>query len=301
MIGTTVAGTRRAARVRILAAVGVGLGALVLAVVAARWVWTWPAVAAFVRRYPGVAAGSSYRGTPAWVAVLHAANLFLLVQIIRSGLVLRRGGRPCGHWTPRTGRRKGERVTVEQWFHVALDLVWLLTGLVFVVLLILSGRWVRLVPTTVDVVPNALSVALQYLSGHWPEPNGWLVYNALQQLAYGGVVFVLAPVAALTGLRMSLWWPPRPKLDRWFTVERTRALHAAVMVLFVLFVVIHVTLVASTGVVRALDHMFAARDGESLAGVYVLVGVLLVSAAAVAAARPVILRSLAGLTGRVTR
>jgi hypothetical protein len=47
--------------------------------------------------------------------------------------------------------------------------------------------------------------------------------------------------------------------------------------------------------------MFAARDDGSLVGVLVLCGVIALAAAAVAAARPVVLRSLAGLTGRVTR
>ena len=36
-----------------------------------------------------------------------------------------------------------------------------------------------------------------------PEPNGFYVYNPLQQWAYAATVFVMAPLSILTGLAMS--------------------------------------------------------------------------------------------------
>lgn len=301
MTGLTIRRGRHGTALRAVTLACLAAAVLVLAVLSARWAWNRPAVAAFVARYPGVATGASYPGTPVWVAALHALNVFFLAQIVRSGLALRRIGRPIGHWSPPTRRRSGEPVTVEQWFHVALDLLWLVAGAVFVVLMVVSGRWVRLVPTSWDVFPNALSAAAQYLSLHWPPHDGWVAYNALQMLCYFGVVFVLAPLAAATGLRMSLLWPARASINRWFTVERSRAVHTVVMVLFIVFAVVHIGLVAATGAVRALDHMFTARNDDSPLGVLVLAGVLVLTAAAIAAARPAILRALAGLTGRVTR
>lgn len=274
-----------------------------LLVILARWAWEQPVVADFVVRYPGISTAATQPGTPAWVVALHALNVFFLAQIVRSGTAIRAARRPIGHWRPHRGRGKQQLapITVEQWFHVCLDLLWLACGAGFVALLFVTGRWVRLVPTSWDVFPNAASVAVQYLSLHWPQHDGWVAYNALQMLAYFGVVFVLAPLAALTGLRMSFLWPRRPSVGRWFTVERARAIHFPVMVAFVVFVVFHTGLVASAGAVRALNHMFAARPDDSLSGVLGLGIVLLCTVAALAAARPVVLRTLAGLTGKVTR
>jgi sulfoxide reductase catalytic subunit YedY len=67
-----------------------------------------------------------------------------------------------------------------------------------------TGQWHRLVPTSWQIVPDAWAVFVHYATFHLPpEPNGFYSYNALQQLAYFGVVFVLAPLAMLTGPSMS--------------------------------------------------------------------------------------------------
>lgn len=288
-------GDRRARRYVALSA----LCAVVALVLFARWLWDLPAVVQFVQQHPGQAAGSQSAGTPVWVVTLHALNLFFLAQLVASGWAIHTARRPIGHWTPR-GRQR-ETVTLEQWFHVALDLAWLAAGAVFVALMFSSGRWVRIVPTSWDVVPNAVSVALAYLSLHWPAEDSWQGYNALQLLAYFLVVFFLAPLAALTGWRLSFLWPRGRGWARLFPVEVARKLHFAVMVLFVAFVLVHVGLIIVGGPVQLLNHMFAANDGDSLAGVAVLCGVLALAGLAIAAARPVVIRTLAGLTGRVTR
>ena len=74
-------------------------------------------------------------------------------------------------------------------------MLWLLNGLVFYVLLFATGQWRRVVPTSWDVLPNAASVALQYLSLDWPTENGWVAYNSLQILAYFVTIFIAAPLA----------------------------------------------------------------------------------------------------------
>jgi type II secretory pathway component PulJ len=58
---------------------------------------------------------------------------------------------------------------------------------VFVVLLFATDRWQRLVPTSWDVLPNALSVLIQYLSLNWPVENGWVAYNAPRHLPLAAV------------------------------------------------------------------------------------------------------------------
>ena len=283
------------------------LAVLALVVLAARWAWALAPVAGFVARYPGVASGAELTGTPAWVATLHGANVVLMSLAVRSGISLSMGGRPAGHWTRRVSRRARARgvrtspITLEQWFHVAVDLAWLACGLAYVVLLVSSGRWVRLVPQSLDVLPNALSVVLQYLALEWPTESGWVAYNALQMLGYALVVFVLAPLAVLSGLRTSVLWPARGPLGRMVSEHWARSVHLPVMVGFIAFVVVHVGLVLASGAVRTLNHMFGARNDTSPVGVLVALGVIALAVVAWSLVRPSVLRTLGAVAGTVTR
>lgn len=296
-----------ATRTRWALGAGAAAVALVVLVVVARWAWGRPGVQDFVARYPGVATGAESAGTPAWVGILHFFNLFLMALMIKSGLMIHRTRRPAAHWTRRgrpllaRSRTKPATITLEQWFHVSLDLTWLVVGTTFAVLLLTSGRWVRLVPTSWDVIPNAVSVVLQYLSLHWPQESTWIAYNALQMLTYFATVFILAPISAATGLRLSELWPKKAAVNRYYPIERARAIHFPTMWVFAAFIVVHVAMVMATGAVANLNHMFGARDGDSLVGVLVFAASVLVVAGAWFAARPVLLRPLAALTGKVTR
>jgi hypothetical protein len=143
-------------------------------------------------------------------------------------------------------------------------------------------------------VPNALSAALQYVSLDWPTENGWVNYNALQQLAYFSTVFIAAPLAAITGFRMSGMWPKKNlKLSAAYPIEWARKVHFPVMLFFVVFIVIHVVLVLATGALRNLNHMYAAQGSvdptayaDNWTGFWLFVVSLVVIAAAWVAARP---------------
>lgn len=86
-------------------------------------------------------------------------------------------------------------------------------------------------------------------------------YNPLQKLAYLGVIFVLAPLAVLTGLTMS------PQMDTilgpWLQLiggrQSARALHFIVMALFVLFTVVHVLMVVYAGPINEMRSMITGR------------------------------------------
>ena len=91
-------------------------------------------------------------------------------------------------------------VGLARWWHFSFDLLWVVNGVVFYLLLFSTGEWKRLVPNSFDVFPNAVSTALQYLSLQLPENAGFSTYNALQLLAYFITVFIAAPVALITGL-----------------------------------------------------------------------------------------------------
>ncbi len=263
---------------------------------------TVPVVADFIEHYPGVATtvAESPTGFPAWVTWQHFLNYFFLALIIRTGIASRRETRPLGYWSSRRRSGSAARVRLTVFAHLSLDLLWMLNGVIYVLLLFATGRWLRLVPTDWDVVPHAVSVALQYASLNWPTEDGWIHYNALQQLAYFGVVFLLAPASILTGLRLSPVWPKA--WPDFFPLDRARPLHFLLMLGFVLFVIGHVALVMLTGATANLNHMFAGTDQESWVGIAVFAVAILGTAGAVfGAARPLVVRTWAALFGQVTR
>ncbi len=101
-----------------------------------------------------------------------------------------------------------------------MDALWLLNGVIFYVLLFATGRWERLIPTSWDVFPNALSTLVQYLSLNWPAEHGWVAYNGLQLIAYFTTVFLAAPLALITGLGMSPALSTRFKaISRVFSIQ----------------------------------------------------------------------------------
>lgn len=261
-----------------------------LAVLAARWLRSLDPVADFIATYDGhpVLPEGTPEGMPWWMGWQHFLNMFLMVLIIRTGLQIRHETRPPANFTPtkdglfsaRGNTPKKFSLTI--WMHQALDALWLLNGVIFVVLLIVTGHWARIVPTDPHVFQHALSAGIQYLSLDWPTENGWVHYNALQMLSYALVVFVAAPLAALTGWRMSSWFPTEAKgLNKAFPMEVARKVHFPVMVFFVAFIVVHVFLVAFTGLLTNLNHMYTSRGGATDAWGLV---VFLVSVAVTAAA-----------------
>lgn len=152
------------------------------------------------------------------------------------------------------------------WFHIQMDFLWVANGIVFIVLLFVTGQWMRIVPTSWDVFPNALSALIQYLSLDWPTENAWVNYNSLQVLAYFVTVFIASPIAIKTGLRLSPLWPESGWMHKVFPENLARKLHGIVMFYFLGFVVIHVTLVFTTGALRNLNMMYAGNDGTSWVG-----------------------------------
>ncbi|MFB2600351.1 cytochrome b/b6 domain-containing protein [Herbiconiux sp. P17] len=270
-------------------------------VLLARWLVGAAPVRDFLVSYPGEypLPDGVPAGFPAWLQWQHFFNAFFIVLIIRSGWQVRRQTRPPAFWTRK--RPGGRKISLTLWFHQSLDLLWLLNGVVFVVLLFATSQWARLVPTSWAVFPNAISALLQYVSLDWPTENGWVNYNSLQQLMYFAVVFLAAPLAAITGARMSGIWPKNAtRLNRIYPIELARALHFPAMLFFVFFVIVHVALVFATGALRNLNHMYSGSDEVNWAGFGIFVASLAVMAGAWIAARPVVLAPLASLTGRVS-
>jgi DMSO/TMAO reductase YedYZ molybdopterin-dependent catalytic subunit/thiosulfate reductase cytochrome b subunit len=280
----------------------IGFVALIVAVAAAKGLRNTPSVERFINRHPGTietASAKANPGLPIWVGIQHFFNLFLLIFIIRSGLQILTD-HPRLYWTrhstpgkdwfriqkpvptdplwtakqdsislPRHVGLPGLRhsIGLARWWHLGVDSLWLLNGLVFYVLLFSTGQWRRVVPTTWSVFPNALSVLIQYLSLSWPIENGWVAYNSLQLLAYFVTIFVAAPLALITGLGMSPALSTRFKrISRVLSIQTARSLHFFVLVWFLVFVVSHVTLVFTTGLLDNLNHVYAGRNDGSWIG-----------------------------------
>lgn len=292
---------------QIAIAVPAALVVLVVAVLIARWARGTGGVESFIASYPGAAPQpeAAPEGIPGWIGWQHFLNFFLMVLIIRTGWLIRTTQRPRAHWQAKkpgllTGKRP-QRISMDIWLHLVLDAVWLLNGVIFVVLLLATGHWMRLVPTSLEIFPNALSAGLQYLSLDFPTTSGWAAYNGLQVLAYFATVFIAAPLAAISGARLSPAWRTEWRLSKIFPIEVARKIHFPVMIYFVLFIIGHVTLVMTTGALRNLNTMYAARDGVSWVGFWIFAASLAITVIGWILARPMFLSPIASLTGKVTR
>ena len=287
--------------VNVLWALPVVFVLLVAGVAVAQALRELPSVQAFLVRYPGIPA-SAYvvnSGFPAWLRLTHFLNFLFMAFIIRSGIQIladhprlywRRDCTPGTDWfrfqkpvpTGRLWTAKDDSVTIPawlgipgirhsiglaRWWHFSVNMLWLLNGVAIYVLLFSTDQWQRLVPTTWEVIPNAASTALQYLSLTFPDDHSWTRYNSLQQLAYFLTVFVAAPTSVVTGLLQS------PSLSNhlgWFgrvlNRQRARSVHFLAMWWFLLFILAHVTLVFITGARVNLNMMWAGVDDASWSG-----------------------------------
>ncbi|WP_019193369.1 cytochrome b/b6 domain-containing protein, partial [Corynebacterium timonense] len=296
---------RRGSRAaRWIGGVALALFVLGLGVLAARFLLASDAGGEFIARYDGVQPlpDDAPVGLPAWLNWAHFFNMFLMALIISTGLRVRRERRPAAYWAP-TGNPRA-KISLTLWMHLMLDLLWLALGAVFYILLFTTGQWMRVVPTSWEAIPNAVSAGLQFLSLEWPTDNAWVHYNALQELTYFAVIFIASPIAAVSGLRMSPWWPAG---WTFFSRRTARALHFPTMLFFVGFIIVHVLLVASTGLRRNLNAMFAARGDvdpsvyatDWTGTVFFLFAAALIGLA-LWGARPAVAAPLARLTGTVS-
>jgi len=284
------------------------LFAAFMVVVLTRWLVSLEPLQDFLTTYPGEShlPDGAPVGLPAWLGWQHFFNVFLMVLIIRSGLQVRTEKRPSMFWSPRWNPKR--KISISLWLHQSLDILWIVNGIVFIVLLFVTGQWMRVVPTSWDVIPNALSAAIQYVSLDWPTENGWVNYNSLQVLAYFTTIFIAAPLAVITGVRMSGIWPPNARtLNRLYPVEVARAIHFPVMLYFVAFIIVHVALVFATGALRNLNHMYAAQGSvdptayaANWTGFWIFFASLVVIVAGWIAARPLVLAGIARAFGKVS-
>ena len=281
----------------------VGTACLGGGILLARYLRTLPAVQTFIAAHPGTGAFAPAvaTGFPAWLRYQHYFNLVLMLFIIRSGLqiladhprlTLDAGCTPDTEWLRLRGPVPRDRpwsskddavslprqlglpgirhsVGLARWWHFSMDLFWIANGVAFYVLLFATDQWHRLVPVSWDVFPSAVSVALQYLSLDFPTPSGWAQYNALQLLAYFTTVFIAAPLALITGLLQSPAVASKLSSGRGILNRQiARSVHFVVLLYFVGFLAVHVTMVFVTGALVNLNHITRGVDARDWRGVW---------------------------------
>ncbi|GEJ57934.1 molybdopterin-dependent oxidoreductase [Anaeromyxobacter diazotrophicus] len=243
---------------------------------------------------------------PLWLRAAHYFNLLFLSVSLRSGLQILAAHpklywndhcTPGSEWLRLTRKRlpahapwtsRDEEEAFSPWvalpggrslglgrhWHFLGDLGWLLTGISYVVLLFATDAWRRLVPTSWHVLPAAWHAAAGYATLHLVEAPGG--YNALQQLAYFGVVFLLSPLTIATGLAMSPAISARfPGYLRLFHGRQAaRSVHFLCLCAFGLFVVVHVAMVVLHGLARDLALIVLGETDHPQGGLALAVGLL---------------------------
>jgi Ni/Fe-hydrogenase b-type cytochrome subunit len=142
---------------------------------------------------------------------------------------------------------------------------WVLVGnsALYLVLSFTAGHVRRdLLPSRAEIAPRHLARDLwNHLRLKFPSGEAARHYNALQKLAYLGVIFVLAPMMLATGLAMS---PGIDAVAPWLLDlfggrQSARTLHFLTAMLIILFIVIHLLMVLLAGPANELRSMITGR------------------------------------------
>ncbi len=212
---------------------------------------------------------------PIWLRATHYLNLLFISLLIRSGLEILSAHpmlytnddcQPGSKWLKLSRKEmpkdqlwtsRDEEVSFSSWialpghnnlglgrhWHFLIDAFWVATGIIYYILLFATGEWRRLIPTSWQIFPAAWQTLLEYLHLHIVHDFG--AYNPLQQLSYAAVVFLIAPLSIATGLAMSPAIAGRfPGYLKIFGGrQKARSLHFLCLVAFVVFVILHTTMV----------------------------------------------------------
>lgn len=148
---------------------------------------------------------------------------------------------------------------------------WLvINGLVYLAYGLIAGHVRRdLLPDRDQLSPAHLADEIaDHARLRFPKGEEARRYNALQKLAYLGVIFVLLPLIVATGLTMSpgmdAAWPWL--VDLFAGRQSARTIHFVCASLLVAFVIVHVAMVVASGVLNNLRSMITGRYAIWLGG-----------------------------------
>jgi thiosulfate reductase cytochrome b subunit len=231
---------------------------------------------------------------PFWLRFAHFINLIFITLLIRSGieilsalpkLYFNDDAKPGSEWIKFTRKKMSEdklwtsleeEESFSSWialpghknlglgrhWHFFSMIFWFANGVAYYVLLFTSSEWTRLVPTSLDIFPQAIKDAMTYSTLHFPPPGD--PYNALQQLTYFGVVFLLGPFMIATGAAMSpaiaAQFPKYPKIFR--GRQTARSLHFLGLLAFILFIIVHIIMVTAERFPENMGNIVLGNGGK---------------------------------------
>ena len=138
------------------------------------------------------------------------------------------------------------------WFLVITGLIYLLVGLA-------SGHlWRHLLPRLRDLAPRRLSQDVRaHLHLPFAKTRGGPPYGVLQKLSYAAVILIALPLMVVTGLAMS---PAITAAHPWLLdlfggSQSARTIHFFVFALLLLFLIVHLVMVALSGFRRQMRAM----------------------------------------------
>jgi hypothetical protein len=177
------------------------------------------------------------RDFPLWIIVTHFLNILFMLLMARSGLEILSAfpklywidscfpGREWlrfskkvfaadsrrlwssleeeESWSPVVALPGRKNLGLGRHWHLMTVPFWIATGAVYIGLLFTSGYWRALVPTSWSIFPQAIRDVGTYLHFQYPPLQANNRFNAIQQLSYFAVVFLLAPLQIATGAAMS--------------------------------------------------------------------------------------------------
>ncbi|HEY8309377.1 MAG TPA: molybdopterin-dependent oxidoreductase [Gemmatimonadaceae bacterium] len=241
---------------------------------------------------------------PLWLRATHFLNLLFISLLVRSGLEIL-SAHPKLYWnddctpgtewlrftrrtmpTDRLWTSRDEEESFSSWlalpghknlglgrhWHFLADAAWLATGIGYVVMLLVTPEWRRLVPTSLAIIPGAWHALTSYLSLHLVVTPGR--YNPLEQLAYFSIVFLVSPLAIATGLAMSPSIAARhPWYIRFFHGRQAaRSIHFLCLCAFLAFSVVHLAMVILHGEVQEMALIVLGRVNQTGGALGLVVG-----------------------------
>lgn len=254
---------------------------------------------------------------PHWLNVTHFVNFLFISLLVRSGIQILmdhprlylndhcvRGG----EWlkftkrmvpTDRPYTAREEMSHINSWiglpgstpdkkysfgigrhWHLFSVIFWVTNGFVYLTCLFPTNNYHRLIPRSWDIFPRAWGAFIDLLHFQIPDQSAFHPYNPLQQLSYAFVIFILAPLAMISGAclspAVSARFPFLPKL--FGGRQRARSVHFLVLVGFLLFFICHIALVYASGFDVNITHIALGlkRETPFIAHLVALTGILVV-------------------------
>jgi DMSO/TMAO reductase YedYZ molybdopterin-dependent catalytic subunit/thiosulfate reductase cytochrome b subunit len=238
---------------------------------------------------------------PLWVVITHFLNIFLLLLLARSGLEVLSAfpklywnddcppGREWARFSKKTYGADSRRMWTsldeeESWspvialpgrknlglgrhWHFMTVQFWILTGVVYIILVFATGYWHYLIPTHWSIIPDSIRAVGTYLHFQLPDPIPGQPYEPAQKLSYFLVIFVLAPFQIATGAAMSPSVLARfPRYGNLFGGKQgARSLHFLGLCAFAAFTALHTFMVIVHGVPKEFTKIVLGDEDGSRA------------------------------------